>query len=82
MNSNIAFNPLEAPDKFQMPHRFGIFPIRKNGQPILALLLDYSLNRLILTLLIALEIMVKRIAKIIPMLNLLFIFQSGYSERL
>ncbi|MNH94931.1 hypothetical protein D3C73_475620 [compost metagenome] len=74
MIRDITLNSLEAPDKVQMPHRFGIFPICQNGQPILAFLLDYSLNRLSFTLLIPLKVLVKGIADIIPVFNLLFIF--------
>ncbi|MNW57803.1 hypothetical protein D3C74_356320 [compost metagenome] len=74
MIRDITLNSLEAPDKVQMPHRFGIFPIRKNGQAIVNFFIDYSLDRIRFTLLIPLKVLVKRVLDIIAMFNLMFIF--------
>ncbi|MNI44798.1 hypothetical protein D3C73_991930 [compost metagenome] len=74
MIRDIAVNPLETPDKVQMPHRLGILAIRKNRQTVVDFLINYSLNRFRFNLLIPLKVLVKRILDIIPVFDLLFIF--------
>ena len=73
---NIAADALQAPDKIQMPHGFGVFAVCNNFKAVLNLTVHHVFGCFKLAFLIPFKIRIKRVGDVVALFNLMFVVQQ------